>query len=585
LLEDQNISFNESEFIESLKNIMEISFNAADKINGYLNLYKKDVDFKKEKEFLDLQNYYYDEIFPSIDEDKNWEEEVNRDKSLQFIEDVKDLDSLKKDRSYELFYIKDFFDNMLFSKELIRTFKLLHEYQEIEEKEDLFFDFCDGLDKKNVKGISSLIFNLIKKDIDHLLNIKEKNDLKDFLNEAVLALILSKSSKEKYFSDFLKFLNKAYRSDTYNKMLTYSKKENFLVHFLHKLTFLLYSRSSNVKEEIIGFIYHMINENNDSKSFFEKILFFDQNIENFLKKHPNGPFYKISKSLKNNSKGFDPIFNGNIPQKLYEIDIAKKNVQVLHFPSPTFQDSLIKADITKEFIGYLFYLKNEKKKHILFNFQDGFSFKENARVQALEVLNKRVDFENEFSVFSFDKNSDFYHQVEKYKKITSAETFKKSFKKNMEKYLDLEEYQIFFDKLQNIVHSTFFLEKKDLAREERLDFIEIVYHFFALKIIEDKAPDIISFTCKDGVDTGSSFSFSFLSFLNILNNKILSKKDFDFSIWLIYSKALLNRRRKVDTDKLNRALCFLERINNKEIIDNFIPLFGRSFLTIINGIY
>jgi len=112
------------------------------------------------------------------------------------------------------------------------------------------------------------------------------------------------------------------------------------------------------------------------------------------------------------------------------------------------------------------------------------------------------------------------------------------------------------------VHSLFFAKKETLTRKNRLDFIELFYHFLTQQIIEWTQPDLISFASKDGIDRGAAAAAGFYLFLRLFSDTSNWKKEErDQLLSILYAPALLVRERLLDIQRLHRmvsALSLLE---------------------------
>jgi hypothetical protein len=75
-------------------------------------------------------------------------------------------------------------------------------------------------------------------------------------------------------------------------------------------------------------------------------------------------------------------------------------------------------------------------------------------------------------------------------------------------------------------------------------------------------PDILSFTCKDAVDTGAAASAEMFAFLRMMNDPSKwSKEEKDFLLWMLYSPALAIRERAIDGNRLHRMASALAVVN------------------------
>jgi hypothetical protein len=623
LFHDPDTDWEEKSVKETVQAIMAVTVDAASRLNEYFALFEEKVDFNETKEFKELQEFYSENISKFLKEDKTWEEEFREEEDLKVLDfdksGLKDFETIEEDGEYELFQILDLKEESLFSPELIRTIKIFTQFDDVKEKEKRLFLEFKRLESKNLQASSKNILNALSDDIEKFYKARfdRKNKLVASLNKLIMALMLSSNPKNivkgefkktslSYFRDFQNFLREAFSLDEYVKAVSNScsEKELFLMSLVNKFSFFLFLRVSGVRQEIIGSLYRLIREEKKGEipediSFWNEILKRDDEIRSYLKKCPTGPLKKLLEVLRSDEVlGFDPIFQGNLPEKLYEIFMKDERMDVLAIPSPTKQKDLLKAEIADEFLGFLRVLKANKKKHILFNFQDRTSLRESARAKALEYLQKVVEFKDEIEVFSFSKDSTFYHQNERYFTISDFEEFSKELKREILEKEDksfffkgeLKAFEIedFIDKVISLIHKTFFLEKKDLARQERLDFIEIFYHFLILKILEVKKPQSFSFTCKDFVDVGSSVSFSFYSFIKLLKNLDFLKREKDFLLWMIYHKAFFIRERALNIERLTRMLSFLALMDahKRDLKKVFSPLYGKGFFDFLDlGIF
>ena len=140
----------------------------------------------------------------------------------------------------------------------------------------------------------------------------------------------------------------------------------------------------------------------------------------------------------------------------------------------------------------------------------------------------------------------------------------------------------------NFISKNFFYYFENLSREQRLDFIELFYNFFVLKLIEIYQPSYMCFSCKDSVDFGPLSMGSFYMFLKLLKNKPIEKKEEDFFKYVIFEPALIIRERSVIGSNLNRILSslnLLERLmlkDHKRILKDISSIYDPSFLKSIS---
>ena len=219
------------------------------------------------------------------------------------------------------------------------------------------------------------------------------------------------------------------------------------------------------------------------------------------------------------------------------------------------------------------------------NLQDRNSWKEIARSNALESLQKNAEFVSDILILTLPKDSDFYYQIGEYLELNQAEDFIHAFKAELSKkeeggfffphHWKESERNAFFERALHAIHVHFFAKKGTLGRKQREDFIEIFYQFLILKCIDFLEPGAISFTCKDAIDTGSVQMGAFYAFLKLLLAEFTKREEHEFFRWLTYAPALCARERPTDPERVARALSLLEQIDKekKEIKQTFKDLF------------
>lgn len=601
--------------IHGIQSVMNLVGDAANKIKEYFALFHQNVDFTQTEEFQAVENFFREFILkkiPQVEGKEAWEKDWDKNKKALLFDveksGLKDFESITKDEDYELLYIRDESDASFLTAELVQNLKLYARLEsEKKEKEDPFI-MLRKLNRRDIQISSRQILNMLEKEIQEFYKFQfncVKNRLAGAINKSIMALMLAANpnnlnkmkSCQNYFENFQAFLRQGFHSEEYRKVITKTEEKKdsniiFLVRLLNKISYSLFNRLGGVKEEFIGFIHYLKRKGQDKEkleraSFWSFLEETDDNIHSFLNKFSNATLSKVLDVLRleeEKAVAFDPLMQGNIPERLY--DISKR--KVLRLPCPTKQAIISKADIVEEFLGFLRVLKEEKKSHLLINLQDRLSWRENARSKALEDIEQNSESPSAISVVSLSKDSSFYHQNDNYFAFTNGFRFIDEFKKlllnNEEGFfipakLKTKDMEAFVDDCLNTIYNFFFLEKADLSRQERLDFIEIFYHFFILKLIEMTNPASISFTSKDAIDSSSVLNASFYSFIKLLNKSHIGKEDEDYILWLIYTPAFLVRNRAVNSTGLIRllsAMAFFDA-HKDGCRQKFSHLFEKSF--------
>lgn len=634
--EDKGFGWEKKKIRQGIQEMMELAGKATDQVDSYIDSIKDIVKLDKLKISLEYQNllyFYLEKIQKNFevplegkeDWDQNWQAGENAtlldiDKS-----GLKDFNTVKNDLEYELFYLKNSDGHPFFQKELLKNIELYCDFdqsKQIQENDPLLriASFID----RNQLGISNQILHKIFPALTEFYQCAKAEDDKRiyfYVNQMIMSLMLASNPKNlmqntfgknttQYFYDFQIFLNQLLTSKIFKESV--SKKNHFsrlALEVTYYVCQVLFMNKGAIKEEMIGFIHRLISlgEELDNQekcqkddSIWVQILKNDENLRKTLNHFPSGPIFKILDVIREKVSGFYPLMQGNLPKQLYSFTYLKNKVDVLKIPSPTKQVVISKAEIADEFLGFLrsYSFNNQTKKHLLINLQDRTSWKEHARTKQIEDLDKNQEFKGHYFIVTLTKDTDFYHQNEHYLKIDKAEDFISVFKEQLvspeefgfyyHRIVDTDDFHSFTAKAIDMIHTLIFENKKVLSRKERQDFIEIFYHLAILKILDIINPDSISFTCKDALDVGGSFSFSFFAFLNILQNKTLKKEDKDFILYLLYTEPLISRERSINSQRLNRSLScidYLQKMVQKDFDDKiavFATLFSPSFLKSIH---
>lgn len=571
--------------------MMELADEAINKVKKYTEIFKESIAKGEEiPEFQQLQRFYLSKIVTKMKKEKEWEKEGAGDEEKESLkaerQALKDLEAVRKDLEYELFYINKEDGMSFFNPHLLKHIHLVGNFDESlasEESENPLKRMEVVLDRDlhiSAKEILDQAMPQLEEFYKEALKYKEREGVAS-LNKAVMALMLAanpynlKQNHEGkhcsgYFADFQKYLRGVLKTEEYRHFLTtpIEKLDSFFRLFLkitHLLCALLFSRVG-AHSDILSFIHHLYEKKSkQTPSFWEDLNNIDQTIRSELKKFPNGPLLKIVEAFREEKEkeGFDPLLQQNPPSQLFAISSEKMHTTFLHLPCPTTQEFIDKAEVVGEFKGFLRYLGG--KKHLLINLQDRTSWKEHNRSIEIEKLSKESEFESNLMVATFAKSTDFYHQLQEYSSLDEAEQFCLQVKDqvmsgdqcgfHLPSHLQNDKV---VESIITFVHACFFEGKTTLNRKERLDFIEIFYFFFLLCILDQEQPDSVSFTCKDGVDIGAAQTAAFYGFARMLSRHIpWSEEDKNFFLFSLYAPALLVRHRPIDSQRFLRMVSAL----------------------------
>ncbi len=621
------------EMQKGIQSIMVLAGEAAKKIDTcFKNV--QDEKVSEFKEYRNLHKFYFmktikrfhdvlqsEEIW--IDEWETGEEDI---RDIQRV-GLRDLEMVKRDRKYELFFIRKEDGNPYFNKNLIRHIKLVSDFDEVifnVEGDDPLLKIQLLKDKdayETARDIRMNIESYLEEFYRNALKYKD-NQLISITNKAVMALMLatnplnllqhtSGKNCQIYLYDFQVYLREVLNSEDYlHRMSNVPEESDHLnqstLRLIHVMCFYFFTHRG-MKQDTTRYIYDLIQKGSGGeKALIKDFIFFlntllenYENTMNILKRYPNGPLFRALDFFSSReSLIFDPIGQENYPQKLYEFSSKSLQSTCLKLPCPTQQSVINKAIILNEFKGYLRHLiaNQKQEKLLIFNFQDRTTWEEHARAKVIEELQHDAEFSKYLFVVTLPKKTDFYYQTDVYLAVNDASDFTRLLKEQLESreecgfYFPLSlsstEINCFIKDSIPLIHQLFFMNKKNLTRKNRLDFIEIFYHFFMMKVIDMTRAQFVSFSCKDGIDIGSTAAGSFYAFLKIMSTQpTFDEVDREFMNWMLFAPALLIRERVVDMHRLNRMVSTLSVTNAElrqrkdEILEAFQKLYDFTIFT------
>ncbi|MBA3721868.1 MAG: hypothetical protein H0W88_05650 [Parachlamydiaceae bacterium] len=641
--------------IEGIKTIMVLVGEAAKKLDKYTNLFHEShkQSVMELKEFKQLQDFYLSKIARKIDEEvlSRWILGLTFGKlqKLPFkakapklvgkeapskIEETKhlfiDLETVKKDTEYELFFIRKEDGSRFFSPRLLRNIKLVCDFGDYfgETKElDPIIDVKKWLDRvfhESAVDILKAVGNKLNVFFHDIVGNSKDEEFTDLLKDAFMALMLSSHNHNllqnkpvkscgEYFVDFQGFLRDVLNSRVYQKWIAYPPKENNVIavdtlDIIHTVCSAYYSSLQGL-EEMVSIIDVLIHDSIQkvSAEHLQEAKKIDRlwsklgadyiAMTKLLKGHPNGPLFKVLDVLEENALHlYDPIMQHNIPSQLFDLYVQNHRIENIRFACPISQEFINKAVVNEEFKGFLrdYTQSSVQKKHLLFNLQDRTSWREHARSVVLEELQHQSEFEKALCVVTLAIDTDFFHQLAPYHQVNHATTFIDQFKEHLKgegsgfyfpPSINKKELFNFIDKGMELVHRIFFSNKNVLLREHRLDFIEIFYLFLQLKLIDMVKPNSFSFTCKDGIDVGMAYNSELFVLLKFINLSEWNESDRDYLNFLIYTPAILYRERVMLPDRFNRMLSAIRTIESAQHEygkEKFSKVIEESFASVFN---
>lgn len=622
--------------MEGMRNIIVLVGEAKKKLERFDRLFGETIS--ELPEYQEIQKFYSERIVTDISQeldvpifaspehiaisDEEWQRLLDNWSREEQIEELRgvhylnDLEVVKADHLYELFYLKNEAGYPFYTQELAKNIKLACDFMPAVDNfvDDPLVQLKSWEDKANqvlATKILAATHKLTEQFYKMALNYKEAPIVSQ-LHNALMALMLAsnphnllrqnaKKGCGAYFADFQMFLHEAISHREYQKLYVHegeAEESAFyktLFSLANALCFHLYTQSPGKKEvtkKIREFIEKHRSIRRESVSQFLESTFLG--FQEGLRYHPSGPIFKAVDLLREEQiPFFNPLHLGNIPnvEALYE---GEKPLILLRMASPTKQELIKKAEIIEEFKLFLFVVgsKKEGERVLLINFQDRTSWREHARAHAIEEWSKKAEFASTVATVTFAKETDFYNQAGHYKNIEDAEDFKNQFFEHLQDettgfyyplFIKKELFPDFANSLIETVHHTLFQSLNHLSLTQRLDFIEITYLLLELKIVEIVQPHYLVHLSKDGLDVTATTSAALMIFLQSIQGKAWSEPMLDQLLYLLYGPTLIQRQRCVHRERFERVLSLARWLEKSGPLDKksahaFSKLFQKETL-------
>ena len=642
LYKKESENFQDVEIQREVKAIMGLAGEAADKLKGCTSFFqhtqkRSEGGAQGLKEYENLKEFYLNKIVKrfqrSLKTEEDWEKKWAEigDETIDVEKlGLKDLETVKRDKNYELFYIRKKDGKLFFNQNLLRHIRLVNDFDQaldFEGVEDPLIHVHLLRDSEVQYTANKMREQVRDEGADFYVDALSHQDLSIIqrMNKVTMSLLLASNPKHlrqntsektcfSYFHDFQVFLREVLTSSDYHRLVSTSLRDvdrlsqNF-ISLSHAYCFALFVHEEK-QRDCIDYIRDLVDrgkadqkiarpEMQDALTFWNDLLDIHDVLSSILKMYPSGPFFKTLDAFLEREKevGFDPIYQGNLPAYQFTFSSQSFETHCLRLPCPTLHRYIEKAEVIEEFKGYLRYLDQKKSnvKHLLFNLQERNSWEEQARCSALEELTKQGEYAESFVLVTLPKKTDFYFQSVEHKEMSLSVNFLKSIGDQLShakvsgfffsECLPRKEVDPFVKKITDLIYRRVFKSKKGLSRRERLDFIEIFYQLLMLKVLDLVRPEFFSFTCKDGVDIGSTTGACFYSILKMISkDDAYDKQEQDQLLWMLYVPSIMTRERLVDDQRLSRMMsaliAFHEGLaqNRKDFLEELKGLYDGSFL-------
>lgn len=625
------------EMQKGLASLFTLATEAANRIDSCSDNLKTSKSIEKiseSKEFLELKKFYENNLAKKIEkalsEQESWQEEWGKEQDVLDIERVglKDLETVKRDYEYELFFIAKEDGTRYYNRNLVRHIRLVSNFDQMINQivEDDPLTRIKLLQDFNVHNISRKTVAYVRKSLDKWFKLMRKNideSLIMLVFKLVLALLLSTNPKNQlsvtmgkssleYFKDYLYFLRQALSHVSYQRIINIAQSKRrpidiATLDLLHSCCYIYFYHFSD-NSKAISFLRRLLQRKNKKEakiastysviSLFNKILEHRDNLEYILKYYPNGPLFKVLDTLNTPHQHleFDPYLHDDTPQAYYSLLFKGNRIGCMQLACPTRQTNIDKAIILDEFKGFLRHLESCRKNErlLIFNYQDRTSWQSYTRSDLVERYQKDAEISDILCVVTIPKNTEFYFQSEAYLTLNSAQDFIQVLQMQLkeaassgfffEGISDISALLEFSEKCAKLILKHFFANKKLLSRKNRLDFIEIFYQFLQMKIVDIIDPSIIGFMSKDSIDVTSTAACGFYAFFKILleKNPFKEESDDDF-LEMLFLPALMIRERGIDIQLLSRLMSFLSitasdiEVRRNKLINDFNALYSFKF--------
>ena len=605
--------------IEGIKTIMVLVGEAAKKLDKYTSFFReKNLRSATElKEYKQLQEFYHKKINQKIDEGMlgRWILALTQratmmerpikvtDRKLKQTKHIfVDLEGVRKDTEYELFFLRKEDGTRFFSPRLIRNIKLVCDFgdyfgeQQYDDPLGEIKTWQDKYAQASAFDLREIIHNDLEEFYRSTTRLRD-NELVSDLKMALMALLMSANTSNlechkpvkscaDYFGDFQMFLRRAMNSRDYQKLVAYppnkgSKVGYITVMLIRKLCEGIFTHLQGLQRllpTIAGILlkaHNLLPKNSQTNALevlSNKLLYDYKAMNQLLKLHPNGPLIKVLDFLQEaGHKEFDALTQENIPNRWFDLYAGERKMAHERIASPTRQEFIHKSSIADEFKEFLREYSRTSKKHLVINLQDRTSWREHSRCQSIEELQKHKDFSDSLTTVTLAIDTDFYYQLPPYHNENHAEIFFEQLADHIEDesagchFPQKVREHLFsgaIDSIIDAIHQVFFNGKNVLLREHRLDFIQLFYLFLELKILDIIKPDSFSFCCKDAIDTGSAATALVYTFMKLIKEEHLTDAESDYLNLILYGPPVIIRERNMLPERFNRFVNAVKAIEH-----------------------
>ncbi|ANH78783.1 calcium-binding protein [Candidatus Chlamydia sanziniae] len=454
---------------------------------------------------------------------------------------LNNLVEVKKDRSYELFYMLDEENKRFYSDTLAQIICKQNKLHETVHEGDPLTKTLLWNSNEIKNTASFLIFNndmslrlfyqhaLSQLDIEAVLKV----------HNAVMALFFSryeanvvytnpKKNNLLYFNDFLLFLRETWQVLN-NRAYTTSQEQKQAELLALALSVGIFENRL-VFEEVAHYLYFHIHtklcldEEKKPLSSGQYITDTYDELHRLFAQYPNGPVFKaIDRILESESRVFDPMILGILPSLEGTLKRGEQTIDIIRSPSPVSQSSILYANCNEEFLGFLHGKAGRGEISLILNIQNRISRKEKARSRLLEEVIEQKEDTSFAYIVSFPEPEELLNNIETiHGDIETFATFFSVLKEEFHKPLTTSSFFLskglkeaiysFLEDSLHVLKDVFFAKKKILFKNDKFLLLHLISYLLVFKCIEIINPSTLMVISKDGLDYASVFVAGFAFF-------------------------------------------------------------------------
>jgi len=279
---------------------------------------------------------------------------------------------------------------------------------------------------------------------------------------------------------------------------------------------------------------------------------------------------------------FDPHLMGNIPHILFDLKCRTHVTRFIRTGTPTIDEKDpnttlgFRTRIAPEFLAYLRYCRNQKRKLLYFNLQEAIGGAESYRSELLKTTFEEEGLAN--SIFMLDHGTRYYNQTGKWEGFNHAERFKLSLLDHLVRNpsfwipLEFQNDPKFITRLKTMmdqIHEDVFFGEEILDQKERQDFLDIAYSHLILECIQYLEPDALIICCKDALDRSGVRAF-ILMYLVMLYTNRLSREDMLNLMVTTFGPPFLMKKQELIDERFERLNSCYIRLQHPRVKENLL---------------